>query len=155
MRKEVIEEKVAGLITTLITGTEIELVDVEYIREYNNWYLRIFIDRPQGILLDDCQLVSQQISKLLDENEIISDSYFLEISSPGLDRKLKKNEDFVKFVGRLIDIHLYAAQSGKKILTGELVGLTADNNILRYFFDGSIREIARKAIAQVRLHIDF
>ena len=91
MRREHIEELVAAEVEKIIAGTALELVDVEYVRE-RNWYLRVFIDKQGGVDLEDCQAVSEKLSKILDEKDPISDNYLLEVSSPGLDRVLKKKK---------------------------------------------------------------
>lgn len=89
MKREAVEEFVSSVVEGIIAGTEMELVDVEYVRE-RDWYLRVYLDKLGGIDLDDCQLVSEQLSSKLDEKDPISDNYLLEVSSPGLDRALKK-----------------------------------------------------------------
>ena len=92
MRREHIEDLIAKEVEQIIEGTGLELVDVEYVRE-RNWYLRVFIDKEGGVDLEDCQAVSEKLSKVLDEKDPISDNYLLEVSSPGLDRILKKDKD--------------------------------------------------------------
>ena len=95
MRREHIEDLIAQEVEQIIAGTALELVDVEYVRE-KNWYLRVFIDKDGGVDLEDCQRVSEKLSKVLDEKDPIQDNYLLEVSSPGLDRILKKDKDFIR-----------------------------------------------------------
>lgn len=130
-----------------------ELVDLEYKKEGPHWYLRIYIDKAGGISTDDCQKVSERISDVLDVKDPIPHSYFLEVSSIGLDRPLKRDEDFVRFKGHEVDVKLYKARSGKKDYTGELIGLI-DNDIL-INVDGSIISFSRNQIAIVKLAIKF
>ena len=87
MKRDAVEELVSTIVEAIIADTDMELVDVEYVRE-RDWYLRVYLDKPGGIDLDDCQLVSQQLSQKLDEEDPITDNYMLEVSSPGLDRAL-------------------------------------------------------------------
>lgn len=143
-----IETQVERLMTEILSGTDFELVDVEYVKE-RDWYLRVFVDKPGGIDLDDCQNLSEQLSDKLDAANIIDSAYILEVSSPGIDRILKKDRDFLREAGKIVDVTLYAPLDGKKFFTGELVG--RDENFLQ------LKKISlpREKIAQVRLHIDF
>lgn len=143
-----VETQVETLMSEILSGTEFELVDVEYVKE-RDWYLRVFVDKPGGIDLDDCQTLSEQLSARLDESDIISGAYILEVSSPGIDRILKKDKDFVREAGKIVDVTLYAPLDGKKIFTGELKG--RDENFL------NLKDISlpRDKVAQVRLHMDF
>ena len=132
-----------------MAGTEYELVDVEYVKE-RDWYLRIFVDKAGGIDLDDCQAISEKLSAQLDASDIISGAYILEVSSPGIDRILKKDKDFVREAGKVVDVTLYAPLDGKKLFVGELEG--RDEKFLRL---KDVEPLPREKIAQVRLHIDF
>ena len=147
MRREHIEELVAEEVEKIIAGTALELVDVEYVRE-RNWYLRVFIDK-QG----DCQAVSEKLSKILDEKDPISDNYLLEVSSPGLDRVLKKEKDFIRYQGRDVDIHFFKPHNGTKLLTAVLKGREGD--VLTVSHDETEETLDMKDISQIRLHIDF
>lgn len=93
MQAKEVEALITTLVEPILADTEMTLVDVEYVRE-KDWYLRIFIDKPGGVEIDDCQLVSEQLTAVLDEKDPIPDKYFLEVSSPGIDRPLKKDKDF-------------------------------------------------------------
>lgn len=128
----------------------VELVDVEYVKEGQDWFLRIYIDKEEGITLDDCQAVSEMLSKKLDETDPIEESYYLEVSSPGLDRELKKDKDYEKFKGRLVQISLYEPLDGKKTIEGELLGL--ENGCVSIKEDGKKKiEIPREKIGKVKL----
>ena len=152
MRREHIEELVAAEVEKIIAGTALELVDVEYVRE-RNWYLRVFIDKQGGVDLEDCQAVSEKLSKILDEKDPISDNYLLEVSSPGLDRVLKKEKDFVRYQGRDVDIHFFKPHNGTKLLTAVLKGRYGD--VLTVSHDETEETLDMKDISQIRLHIDF
>lgn len=152
MRREHIEELVAAEVEKIIVGTALELVDVEYVRE-RNWYLRVFIDKQGGVDLEDCQAVSEKLSKILDEKDPISDNYLLEVSSPGLDRVLKKEKDFVRYQGRDVDIHFFKPHNGTKLLTAVLKG--RDGDVLTVSHDETEETLDMKDISQIRLHIDF
>ena len=123
-----IELRVEELMNEIISGTEYELVDVEYIME-RDWYLRVFVDKAGGIDLDDCQLLSEKLGKILDNEPLIEDSYILEVSSPGIDRVLKKDRDFIREAGKSVDVTLYAPINGKKNFTGTLE--SRDKNFLK------------------------
>ena len=152
MRREHIEELVAAEVEKIIAGTALELVDVEYVRE-RNWYLRVFIDKQGGVDLEDCQAVSEKLSKILDEKDPISDNYLLEVSSPRLDRVLKKEKDFVRYQGRDVDIHFFKPHNGTKLLTAVLKG--RDGDVLTVSHDETEETLDMKDISQIRLHIDF
>lgn len=144
-----VEEAVEKIAEEILANTDYELVDVEYVKE-RDWFLRVYIDKEGGIGLDDCQEVSGLLDEKLEELNIINDRYILEVSSPGLDRALKKEKDFKREMGKLVDITLYKAIDGEKMITGKLTGYIKDIITI-----DETREIALKDIALVRLHIDF
>ena len=144
-----IELRVEEIMNELLQGTEYELVDVEYVME-RDWYLRIFLDKAGGIDLDDCQYWSEKLGAILDKEPLIQDAYILEVSSPGIDRVLKKDRDFVREAGKEVDVTLYAPINGKKNFTGVLDGRDKDFLKLQ-----GIEPLPREKVAQVRLHIDF
>ena len=144
-----IEMRVEELMGEILQGTAYELVDVEYTME-KDWYLRIFVDKAGGIDLDDCQYLSEKIGAVLDKEPLMKDSYILEVSSPGIDRVLKKDRDFVREAGKVVDVTLYAPINGKKIFTGVLEGRDKDFLKLK-----ETEPLPREKVAQVRLHIDF
>lgn len=145
---KLIEDTVEKIVEELLEGTNIELVAVEYVRE-KDWYLRVFIDKEGGIELDDCQELSGRLGDILDEKDFIKGAYMLEVSSPGLDRELKKEKDFRREQGKKVDVSLYAAVDGSKVLVGVLNGYDGDNVTI----DEQV--IPMDNVAQVRLHIDF
>lgn len=127
--KKSIQQAVTELAAPVTDSLNYELVDVEYVKEGTNWYLRIYIDKPGGIGIDDCQAVSERLSDILDKNDPIDQSYYLEVSSPGLDRPLKTERDFKKYKGELVEVKVFQPIDGKKVFEGELVGLI-DNKIV-------------------------
>lgn len=144
-----VEEAVEKIAEAILANTDYELVDVEYVKE-RDWFLRVYIDKEGGIGLDDCQEVSGLLDEKIEEQNIINDRYILEVSSPGIDRALKKEKDFKREMSKMVDVTLYKAIDGEKMLTGKLTGYTKENIII-----DETREIALKDIALVRLHIDF
>lgn len=150
-RVEKIAEKLA---IPIIEKEQFELVDIEYKKEGANWYLRLYIDKPGGITLDDCQKVSEQVSDELDKEDPIKENYFLEVSSPGLDRPLKKESDFARFKGELVEVKLYEALDGNKLIEGELIGLE-DNVIKLNVVNVGLIELPKEKVALTRLAIKF
>ena len=144
-----VETQVESLMAEILSDTEYELVDVEYVKE-RDWYLRVFVDKAGGIDLDDCQNISEKLSARLDDSDIIGGAYILEVSSPGIDRILKKDKDFLREAGKVVDVTLYAPLDGKKIFVGELIG--RDEKFLRL---KDTEPLPREKVALVRLHIDF
>lgn len=154
MAKNKIEELVTELVTSITEEQHFELVDVEFVKEGASWYLRIFIDKQGGITVDDCEIVSRALEVKLDELDPIEQAYMLEVSSPGLDRPLKKEADFERFKGEMVELKLYKSQLGKKIHVGELVGLIDGKVVI---LDEEQKEIGflRNDIAIVRLAVVF
>ena len=143
-----IEELVGEMVLLLLDGTGLELVDVEYVKE-KDWYLRIFIDKPEGISIDDCQELSGKIEAELDRRDMIPESYILEVSSPGLDRVLRKDQDFVREKGKMVDVSFYKPVDGEKMICGRLIGREDGRLLLEEH-----EPLPVELIAQVRLHID-
>jgi ribosome maturation factor RimP len=153
MKRDNIENLVSQEVEKIIEGTDLELVDVEYVRE-REWYLRVFIDKAGGVGLEDCQSVSERLGKYLDEKDPIADNYLLEVSSPGLDRILKKDKDFIRYGGRTVDIHFFKPHEGSKLLVAELVGKEGDDTLV-VKIEGTSQRLNMKDISQIRLHLDF
>ncbi|EHL09280.1 hypothetical protein HMPREF0322_00005 [Desulfitobacterium hafniense DP7] len=129
---ESIMEQVEAIIAPVITEQGLELVDVEYVKEGAHWYLRIYIDKEGGVDIDDCTNVSHLVSEVLDKHDPIAQAYMLEVSSPGLERPLKKDEDFERFTGKLVRVLTKEVYQGYKEFTGYLVGLIEDDIVLEY-----------------------
>jgi len=158
MQAKEVEALITALVEPLLAETAMTLVDVEYVRE-KDWYLRIFIDKPGGVEIDDCQIVSEQLTALLDEKDPIPDKYFLEVSSPGIDRPLKKDKDFEAAYGTKVDIMFFAPWEGLKNLTGVLETHDDEAVWVRKIIKGkefkNPDRIERKLISVIRPHIDF
>lgn len=121
-----IEKHVWALAEPLVASCGAELIDVEYLREAGSWYLRLYIDREPPVNHDLCEQVSNLVSPALDQDDPVDESYFLEISSPGLERPLRRETDFRRFCGRAVVVRLYAPKDGSKEYEGILLGLRED-----------------------------
>ena len=158
MQANEVEALITTMVEPILQDTGLTLVDVEYVRE-KDWYLRIFLDKPGGVEIDDCQLVSEKLTAVLDEKDPIPDKYFLEVSSPGIDRPLKKDKDFEAAYGTKVDIMFAAPWEGLKNLTGVLVshddGFIEVRKIIKGKEFKNPDRIARELIKVIRPHIDF
>lgn len=152
-KKEIINE-VTAICDSIATSLNYELVDVEYIKELGSFYLRIYIDKPGGITLDDCQNMSESISNKLDEKDPITSAYFLEVSSPGLDRPLKTDKDFNRNIGKDIDLNLYSEFNNKKKYEGRLKAYNQDFITINDEDEKEIK-IPREAVSVVKLALKF
>ncbi|MDD2554732.1 MAG: ribosome maturation factor RimP [Syntrophaceticus sp.] len=130
MNEQAVNTEVAEMITPFILQNGLELVDVECKREGSSWYLRIFIDKQGGVQLDDCEKVSGYIGTELDESGIIPHQYFLEVSSPGIERPLKKPEDFVRFSGSPIKLRTTTKIEGSRNYQGVISDYVDDMVVL-------------------------
>ena len=153
-RKEQYEQRTEELLTPIVEEAGFELVDVEYVKEVGNWYLRAYIDKPGGITVDDCELVSRQFSDILDAQDYIEDSYIFEVSSPGLGRPLKKEKDFKRSLGEEVEIRTYRAIDRQKEFTGVLKEYDKDTVTIEYE-DESVQVFEKADIALIRLAFDF
>ncbi|NLJ96840.1 MAG: ribosome maturation factor RimP [Clostridiales bacterium] len=153
-KHDVYVKKTEKLLESILGENQIELYDIEYVKEGSNWYLRVFIDKEAGITIDDCELVSRALSDELDKADFIPDSYILEVSSPGLGRQLKKDKHFEKSIGEEVEIKLYKPIDKQKEWVGTLKSFDAQSLKIT-LEDGTDMDISRKDIALVRLTIDF
>ena len=142
------EERTTALVTPILEKNGFELVDVEYVKEAGTWYLRAYIDKPGGITIDDCELVSRALSDRLDEEDFIDEAYVLEVSSPGLTRPLKKPKDYERNIGKPIDIRMFRAVDGVKELTGTLDSYT--DSTVTVTDETGTKVIERKNISMIR-----
>lgn len=153
-QKEVYENRTEELLHPIMEQNRFELVDVEYVKEGSNWYLRAYIDKPGGITVDDCEIVSRTLSDLLDKEDFIQEAYILEVSSPGLGRPLKKDKDFARSIGEKVEIRLYRAQNHRKDYEGVLKAF--DKDTVTILADEEEELIIKRAdIALIRLALDF
>lgn len=149
--------KITDLVTELARPVTQEhgctLWDVEYIKEAGSYYLRVYIDKPEGISINDCEAVSRVLSDLLDEADPITDAYTFEVSSAGADRVLKTPAHFAAFLGSEVDLRLYKARDGAKAFTGVLVAY--EDGAVRLTQGEETLLFEKQDIAQVRLHVSF
>lgn len=153
-KREVYEQKTEELLLPIVEEHGFELVDVEYVKEGGTWYLRAYIDKPGGIAVDDCEVVSRAFSDILDEKDYIEDTYIFEVSSPGLGRPLKKEKDFIRSMGEEVEIRTYRAIERQKEFVGILKGYDKDTVTIETE-DGSERTFEKNDIALIRLAFDF
>jgi len=147
-----IEQTVYDLALPVVEQAGLELWDVEYVTEAGQRYLRLYLDGPEGVDLDDCERVSRAMDPILDEADPVPDSYIFEVGSAGCERQLKRPSDFARFLGSLVEVSLYSAADGAKKWIGTLVS----------YEDGAVtidaggpRRFEKKQIAGVRLHVEF
>lgn len=153
-KREEYEIKTEQFLLPIMAEHKFELVDVEYVKEAGNWYLRAYIDKEDGIAVDDCEVVSRRLGEWLDEKDFIQDSYILEVSSPGLGRPLKKEKDFVRSMGKEVDIKLYKQLNKQKDFTGILKSYDKDTVTIE-LEDEAEMVFERSGIALIRLAFDF
>ncbi|MCQ2421623.1 MAG: ribosome maturation factor RimP [Lachnospiraceae bacterium] len=147
-QREQYEAKTEQLLQPILSEKQFELVDVEYVKEAGDWYLRAYIDKPGGITIDDCEEVSRALSDLLDAADFISDAYILEVSSPGLTRPLKKDKDYDRNIGKLIELRLYQPVDRKKEMTATLVSY--DKDTVTVSDEGTEYVLEKKNISLIR-----
>ena len=148
-----VAEAVESMAAPLVGGMGLELVSVEFVKEASRYYLRVFIDKPGGVTLDDCQALSGKLDMLLDEKDLIPYSYVLEVSSPGIERPLKKLKDFERFLGHVVNIATYAPIDGKKKFTGLLA--EAGSQGISLEVNGSMVPIPMEQVASAKLAVQF
>ena len=149
-KREMYEAKTEEFLQPVVDEHGFELVDVEYVKEGSNWYLRAYIDKEGGIAVDDCEVISRILSDWLDKTDFIEDSYILEVSSPGLGRPLKKEKDYKRSVGKLIDIKLYKPVDKCKEFTGVLDSYDKDTVTIK-MDDDTQKTFDRSNLAMIRL----
>lgn len=160
-KREEYEKRTEELLDPIIKENNYELVDVEYVREAGTQYLRVYVDKEGGITINDCEKVNRKLSDLMDEYDFIEESYILEVSSPGLGRQLKKDKDFIRSLGKDIDIKLYKdivlEENNRKIkakeFTGRLDGFNGES--IEVFLGNNSITLELKDVALVKLAIDF
>ena len=166
MAKKKITEIVEEIAADFLGQNGLELYNSEFVKEGKDWFLRVYIDKlpkegadgnveEEYVSTDDCESVSRFLSAELDRLDPIEQNYYLEVSSPGLDRALLKEKDFIRFCGHMVDISLYKAVNGKKAYQGTLKGLTDDNKIVITDEKGEEIEFPREQVAKTRLAVIF
>jgi len=154
-----ITSKIEELVSPILQELNLDLVDIEYVKEGRDWFLRIYIDTPNGgIDIEQCAQVSEKLSEKLDVEDPISDNYFLEVSSPGAERPLKKDDDFTKAIGKHVFIKTYEPVNGAKEFEGTLLSYSIEEGALIEVRVKTRRvkiQIEKEKIALARLAIDF
>ncbi len=153
MSKKQIVETSTQIINKIIENTDYELVDVEYVKEGPFMYLRVYLDKEGGITIDDCAVVSREFNKKLDELDFIDDQYFLEVSSPGVDRAFKKDSDYIKNLNKEVEVKLFAAVNGTKLIKGTLLEKN-DNDIVIGLANGDKVTIELKNITKINRFVE-
>ncbi len=154
MKRKEIEQKVTELVSHLLSEKVIELVDVEFVKDGQDYFLRVFIDKPGGVTIDDCEMVSRQMDGTLDDKDWIKEQYYLEVSSPGLDRPLKKQTDYDRSIGKRVEIKLYQLMDGKKEYEGTLISKENDTIVIKTD-EGQHVTFLESQVALVKLVIIF
>ena len=152
-KKEIYEQKAEVLVAPIVEKYGFELVDVEYVKEGGNFYLRAYVDKPGGITVDDCETVSREFSDKLDEADFIDEAYIMEVSSPGLGRPLKKEKDFRRSMGEEVEIRTYRPINREKEFYGVLTAY--DENSVTIDCEGEEKIFQKADIALIRLAFDF
>ena len=152
-RSESYEAKTEQLIQPLIDANNFELVDVEFVKEGSDWYLRVYIDKDGGITVDDCELISRAFNEILDREDYISEQYIFEVSSPGLMRPLKKEKDYKRSMGKELEIRTYRAINREKEFYGILKSY--DENSVTIENEDGEQTFQKSDIALIRLAFDF
>lgn len=142
-------KEIEGLLSPLVEQEGGEIVDLQWRREGHQWVLRLFLDKANGISLDDCAYFSDRVGAFLDEKNAIEQSYVLEISSPGLDRVIKKDKDFEKFAGKPVKVKVKIAENGQRRFSGVLQGLRGDKVAVQV--GAETKEFERRNLDEVRL----
>lgn len=153
-KRELYEQKTEEILLPIVEENGFELVDVEYVKEGSTWYLRAYIDKPGGINIDDCEVVSRRLSDILDEKDYIDETYILEVSSPGLGRPLKKEKDFKRSLGEEVEIRTYRMIDKQKEFTGILKDYD-EKTVTIEMDDDTTKTFEKSDIALIRLAFDF
>ena len=148
------EAKTEQLILPILERMQFELVDVEYVKEGSTYYLRAYIDKEGGITINDCEAVAREMNELLDREDFIPDSYTFEVSSPGLGRPLKKEKDYIRSMGKEVEIRTYRAINREKEFYG-ILSAYDENTVTIKTEDGTEMTFEKSDIALIRLAFDF
>ena len=146
-------DKIFDIVEPTVTALGYELYEVEYQKEFDNWVLTLYIDHPDGVSLDDCELVSNAVDPVLDAADPIEQAYYLSVSSLGIDRPLKTDKDYKRNIGKVMDVKLYAPLNGKKEFSGTLTAFDEETYTIE--LKSGSETIERKKTALIRPHIDF
>jgi len=150
-------EKILGLVEPVVESERMEVVDVECLRGPTRWMVRIYIDREGGVTLEDCAMISGEVGDILDIHETPPGPYDLEISSPGLDRPLVRDRDFVRYKGHAVRIRVAEKVEGKRSFKGRLVEFVENEGEKRLVIDvgGKVYSIPRSMVVKANLEYEF
>ncbi|MCD7805884.1 MAG: ribosome maturation factor RimP [Lachnospiraceae bacterium] len=156
-KQESVAERTEALLTPIAARFQVNIYDVEFVKEGSDWYLRAYIDKPEGVTIQDCEDVSRALSDRLDEEDFIEDAYILEVSSPGLGRILKKDRHLQSALGQEIELKTYRPVEGQKEFSGILKSFDTESLVLACEQKDQIsnRTFSRKDLAVIRLALDF
>ncbi len=156
-KRETYEERTEKLLLPIVQANQVEIYDVEYVKEGSDYYLRCYIDKEGGVNINDCEVVSRALSDELDREDFIEEAYILEVSSPGLGRALKKDKHLEKSLLKDVDIRTYKPIEGRKEFTGKLKSFDKDTVTLEIASDNGIQDMVfnRKDVAAMKLALDF
>lgn len=152
-KRETYESETERLLAPIAERFGVEIYDIEYVKEGSDWYLRVYIDKPEGINIDDCERVSRALSDELDKEDFVADAYILEVSSPGLGRTLKKDKHLAKSIGEEVEIKTYKPIDGRKEFQGILKAFDAETITIET--ETEEKFFARNEVALVRLAFHF
>ncbi|MBR4768629.1 MAG: ribosome maturation factor RimP [Lachnospiraceae bacterium] len=152
-KKEAYEQRTETLAMPILEAHQCSFVDVEYVKEGSEYYLRLYIDKEGGVMITDCEAVSRALSEALDKEDFIPEAYILEVSSPGLGRQIKKPRDFERNLGKEVEIRLFKAAGGKKEYVGTLKSYSDD--MITLTENNNDTEIERKNIALIREYVNW
>ena len=153
-KRETYETRTEELITPILDRMNFELVDVEYVKEGGTWYLRAYIDKEGGITVNDCEAVAREMNEILDREDFVEDSYVFEVSSPGLGRPLKNEKDYIRSMGKEVEIRTYRAINREKEFYG-ILSAYDENTVTIKTEDGTEMTFEKSDIALIRLAFDF
>ncbi len=152
-KRETIENKTEALVTPIAEKVGVSVYDVEYVKEAGEYYLRVYIDKPEGVNINECVDVSHVLSDELDKDDFIEDAYTLEVSSPGLGRTLKKDRHFANSIGQEVELKLYKPVNGTKEFAGILKEFDSDS--VTVTINDQDEKFLRKEISVIKLALDF
>lgn len=152
-KRETYETRTEALLAPIAQSCNVEIYDIEYVKEGSEWYLRAYIDKPEGVNINDCENVSRALSEALDKDDFIADAYILEVSSPGLGRTLKKDKHLAKSIGMEVEIKTYKPIEKSKEFAGILKAYDTENITIEE--PSGERQLLRADIALIRLALDF
>ena len=153
-KRETYDTRTEELITPILDRMNFELVDVEYVKEGGTWYLRAYIDKEGGITVSDCEAVAREMNEILDREDFVDDSYVFEVSSPGLGRPLKKEKDYIRSMGKEVEIRTYRAINREKEFYG-ILSAYDENTVTIKTEDETEMTFEKSDIALIRLAFDF